>query len=81
MREFEDAEGSVWVASAREEQTPRHHTRWYLVFQARNQEPQLALPEIRWQTLETAERTLATMSLFELRRRLNTARRRSGAGV
>lgn len=71
MREFTDAHGNVWVASAREEETPRHHGRWYLVFHpAGDEERVLPMPEVRWQTSATAERTLRTMSLFELRRRL-----------
>jgi hypothetical protein len=41
----------------------------------------LPRPEIRWQTRETAERTLASMSLFELRRRLKVARARAVANV
>jgi hypothetical protein len=39
----------------------------------------LVLPEIRWQTRASAERTLETMSLFELRRRLDIAQRRAAA--
>jgi hypothetical protein len=41
----------------------------------------LALSEIRWQTRATAERTVETMSLFELRRRLDIARGRSTTGA
>jgi hypothetical protein len=33
---------------------------------------------VRWQTRATAARTLRTMSVFELRRRLTTARARRG---
>jgi hypothetical protein len=77
MREFPDATGLLWVATPREEQTPRHHTRWYLVFHPQaDAQSALAVPEVRWQTRETGERTLDSMSLFELRRRLDSARRR-----
>jgi hypothetical protein len=82
MKQFKNSDGEVWIATAREEQTPRHHTRWHLVFHPVNQgEAMLPLPEIRWQTRETAERTLASMSLFELRRRLKVARARAVANV
>ena len=79
MREFTDEQGAVWSAFAAEEDTPRHHGRWYLVFHPVGAEvPLLAAPEVRWQSRASAERTLATMSLFELRRRLNGAERRAG---
>jgi hypothetical protein len=82
MLEFQDENGDSWVASAREELTPRHHGRWYLVFHpAGATDSALAMPEVRWQTRATAQRTLRTMSLFELRRRLAMARARAaGSG-
>ena len=78
MVTFQDETGARWIAGAREEQTPRHHGRWYMILHPA-MEPQnvLALPEVRWQTRATAERTLETMSEFELRRRLDIARRRA----
>jgi hypothetical protein len=73
MKGFVDGEGRRWVATAREERTPRHHGRWYLVFHPDGDEERaLTMPEVRWQTRATAERTLKTMSEFELRRRLDT---------
>lgn len=80
MRTFTDANGRAWVASAREENSPRHHGRWYLVFHP-EEEPRrvLGMPEVRWQTRASAERTLATMSEFELRKRLDLVQRRLGA--
>lgn len=78
MKEFADETGSRWVASAREEQTPRHHGRWFLVFHpAHDDSAPLSMPEVRWQTRATAARTLQTMSDFELRRRLHVVRERS----
>jgi hypothetical protein len=78
MKQFTDEAGRTWVASAREERTPRHHQRWYLVFHpATDESVVLALPEVRWQTRATAQRTLRTMSEFELRRRLHTVRERA----
>lgn len=78
MRSFTDEQGRAWVAGAREEVTPRHHGRWYLVFHLDEPDaPDLPVPEIRWQTAETAERTVRTMSEFELRRRLHAASSRA----
>jgi hypothetical protein len=72
MKQFSDEAGTVWVAGAREENTPRHHGRWFLVFHRADDEGMTwSMPEVRWQTRATAERTLRTMSEFELRRRLH----------
>jgi hypothetical protein len=72
MREFTDVNGDAWVATALEEDTPRHHGRWFLVFHpAGNEERLLPMPEVRWQNRPTGERTLRAMGEFELRRRLH----------
>lgn len=82
MRNFVDDEGRAWTATAREEDTPRHHGRWYLVFHpADDAEALIPLPEVRWQSAHSAERTLRTMATFELVRRLLAARRRMRADV
>lgn len=78
MRTFQSESGERWVAGAREEDTPRHHGRWYMILHPESDASNvLALPEVRWQTRATAERTLETMSLFELRRRLAIAQGRA----
>ncbi|HEX6588954.1 MAG TPA: hypothetical protein VF039_08025 [Longimicrobiales bacterium] len=80
MRNFHDEQGREWTATAREESTPRHHGRWHLAFHpAADASQLLPLPEIRWQTADSAARTLRTMSEFELLRRLEAARSRQGA--
>lgn len=80
MHSFTDEEGTEWVARAKEENTPRHHTRWYLVFQAAaGGGPTYPMAEVRWQTEQTADRTLRTMSVFELRKRLSAAKGRQSA--
>lgn len=80
MKHFTDEDGREWVATALEEDTPRHHGRWYLVLRpADSDDVELMLPEVRWQSRHTAERTLRTMSDFELRRRLRIASRRHDA--
>lgn len=77
MKKFTDEQGREWVATAAEEQTPRHHGKWYLVFEAADQSGEkLPVPEVRWQTQATGARTIRTMSDFELRRRVNAAQHR-----
>lgn len=78
MRQFTDELGGVWTADAREENTSRHHGRWYLVIHPSGDDSQLmAMGEVRWQTHATAVRTLQAMSEFELRRRLHILRERA----
>lgn len=78
MRSFSDEMGRGWIATAHEEMTPRHHGRWHLVLHPEGAPSEtLMLPEVRWQTRETAERTIRTMSETELRRRLRIARGRA----
>lgn len=80
MKKFADDSGREWVATAVEEHTPRHHGRWYLVFQISGAgSAPLPMPEVRWQNAATAERTIQAMSEFELRKRLGIVRGRSGA--
>lgn len=78
MRTFSDATGREWVATAREEETTRHHSRWFLAFHpAADAAVEYDMPEVRWQNSQTAERTILTMSELELQRRLKLARARS----
>ncbi len=77
MKNFTDERGGKWVARAVEENTPRHHGKWYLVFEpVERPGERLPVPEVRWQTQASGARTLRTMSDFELRRRLNAALQR-----
>ena len=77
MKTFKAEDGREWVATAREEETPRHHGRWYMVLHPADADrPELMIPEIRWKNRLTAERTIQTMSEFELRRRLRIGARR-----
>ncbi len=77
MKTFMGEDGRAWTATALEEDTPRHHGRWYLALHPEDSpERPLAVPEIRWKTRATAKRTLHSMSDFELRRRLRIAARR-----
>jgi hypothetical protein len=75
MREFTDAEGRRWRASARQEPSVDYKGRYYLVLEPVEGETgeALELREVRWNSERTATRTISTMSGFELRRRLRSA--------
>lgn len=77
MKQFIDDDGSVWVATVERETTPRHHGRFYLVFQREDGSDRMAMPEVRWGTPASAERILQTMADFELKRRLQIVRTRN----
>jgi hypothetical protein len=82
MKTFQFDDGTRWVATAERENTERHHGVWYLVFHPEGSTgDRLPVFEVRWQTSATAERTLVTMSDFELRRRLKSAIARHEAGL
>ena len=79
MREFADGAGVVWVASVRERFGDDYKGRFSFILTPRGEgdgEP-VGLVDICWNSLETAERTLRTMSETELRRRLYSAMGRS----
>jgi hypothetical protein len=75
MREFTDAEGRRWRASARLEPSVDYKGRYFLVLEPVNGTggEALELREVRWNSERTAARTISTMSGFELRRRLRSA--------
>jgi len=79
MREFEDRDGNGWRATVRERPGQDYKGRFYFFMEPVDGEDEdgVALLDVRWNSLKTAERTLETMSLVELRRRLRSARGRS----
>jgi len=79
MKRFIDDDGSAWLATVERENTPRHHGRYYLVFQDEATGNRLVMPEVRWGTAASGERILRTMSDFELKRRLNIVRTRNAS--
>jgi hypothetical protein len=79
MREFEDRDGGRWTATVREEQGTDYKGRYYLVMQRRDSGDEVALVDIRWNSERAARRTLETMSVVELRRRLRQATGRSAS--
>jgi len=74
-REFEDLEGRRWMATVRERPGKDYKGRYY--FYARPADGSgndgVELVDVRWNSRNTAERTLETMSTVELRRRLRSA--------
>jgi hypothetical protein len=77
MRTFRGEDGREWQATTAEEDVPRHHGRWYMVIRpADGDGAGLALPEVRWQSRHTADRSIRAMSEFELLRRLRMGARR-----
>ena len=80
MRSFKDEDGQTWEASVGERPDSDYKGRFFLVFLPEGGKPSeaLDLKDVRWNTRETAERTLATMSGVELRRRLRSAEGRAG---
>lgn len=79
MREFQDSEGEEWVATIRERPGPDYKGRYYFFLRPkdRSEEEGVFLLDVRWNSRNTAERTLETMSGVELRRRLRSALGRS----
>ncbi len=79
MREFEDRDGVRWKATVRERPGRDYKGRFYFYLQPvdASKEEGVALLDVRWNSLKTAERTLETMSGVELRRRLRQAVGRS----
>ena len=77
MRRFLDPEGDAWVATVRSEAGLDFKGRYHLYFHPESAEDEgCDLLDVRWNSEGTAQRTLATMSDVELRRRLRSARGR-----
>ncbi|MDH3224370.1 MAG: hypothetical protein OEO23_11690 [Gemmatimonadota bacterium] len=73
-RRFTDDEGVLWRAFAEAVPGGDYKGRYQLVLKPDSGEGEpLTLPEIRWNSLDTAKRTIRTMSDVELRRRLRSA--------
>ena len=79
MRKFVDGEGTRWVASVRERPGEDYKGRFGFVLTREDGGPdgEVELVDIRWNSRETAERTLRTMSDWELRRKLRSAKARA----
>ena len=81
MRSFQDERGRTWMASVRERPGHDYKGRYSFVFALEGEEDgePIELADVRWNSLKTAQRTLATSSEVELRRRLRSARGRASS--
>ncbi len=75
MKEFKDEDGRAWVATVRVEPGTDYKGRYYLHLHPAggSEDEGVSLHDVRWNSLGTAERTLAAMSGVESRRRLRSA--------
>ncbi len=80
MREFQDESGATWLASVGRREGRDYKGRFYFrLTRSDDPEPEeVVLEDVQWNSLETAERSLGTMSGEELKRRLRSARGRAG---
>ncbi len=81
MRSFRDEGGRTWIATVSERPGYDYKGRYSFVFAPEDEEggEPVELADVRWNSLRTAQRTLATASGVELRRRLRSARGRASA--
>ena len=81
MREFTDSAGRTWTASAVEQQGTDYKGRLHLVLRPAEggEAGTVELRDVRWNSERTARRTLESMSVVELRRRLRSAVGRSAS--
>ena len=79
-REFRDEDGEIWIAGVRARSGKDFKGRFLFVVHPKDEalSEEVWLEEVRWNSEDTARRTLQTMSGVELRRRLRAAR---GRGV
>ena len=80
MREFTDADGRSWTATAVTEETTDYKGRYHLVMEA-DDGAIVELTDVRWNSERSARRTIDSMSVVELRRRLRSATGRGAASV
>ena len=79
MRQFVDDRSDPWVAFVAREDGGDYKGAFYLVMRRSGDGgDSVVLTDVRWNSTRTAERTLATMSGVELRRRLRSALGRAG---
>lgn len=78
MREFTDSDGDRWVATMAEEHGTDYKGRFYMVMKPDGEGEAVTLRDVRWNSERTARRSIETMSVVELRRRLRSAAGRAG---
>jgi hypothetical protein len=80
MREFTDRDGTSWTATVRSRSGPDYKGRHYFVMRSADNR-EVELTDVRWNSEQTASRTLETMSVAELRRRLRSAVGRAASPI
>ena len=80
MKSFTDEDGEAWQAGVVEEQGLDYKGRFLLTMcpAGGGDLDRVYLTDVRWNSRDSAARTLDAMSSVELRRRLRSARGRSG---
>jgi hypothetical protein len=74
MRNFDDRSGIPWTAYVVERPGSDYKGRFQLVLRrSAGSGEEVPLDDVRWNSERTARRTLETMSVVELRRRLRSA--------
>ncbi len=75
MRRFRDDLDAPWVAFVRERAGDDYKGRFWFVMVPEEgaDKDEVELIDVRWNSRKTAERTLGTMSDWELKRRLRSA--------
>jgi hypothetical protein len=81
MKDFTDGDGRSWTATTAEETGADYKGRLFLVLRPSDGEGAVELRDVRWNSERTARRTLETMSVVELRRRLRAAVGRSASAT
>lgn len=83
VREFRDGRGRDWIAGVKARPGLDFKGRFFFVARPKDGQPaeEAWLEDVRWNSEETAERSLKTMSGVELRRRLRSAIGRSSHPV
>lgn len=81
MREFTAVDGESWTGSVAEEEGTDYKGRFYLILVQKEGGRRVEVRDVRWNSERSARRTLETMSVLELRRKLRTAVGRSSATV
>jgi hypothetical protein len=81
MRDFTDEHGADWTATVAERADDDYKGRYHLVLTPAADGEPVELVDVRWNNERTARRTLETMSVVELRRRLRSARGRGTTGT
>jgi hypothetical protein len=79
MREFTDSDDRGWIATMVEEHGTDYKGRFYLVMKPVDGGEDVSLRDVRWNSERTARRSIDTMSVVELRRRLRSAAGRAAS--